>query len=377
MINVNKFYNILEKNSINFFTGVPDSTLKSFCAYLEENSSQRKNIIAANEGNALAIAVGYYLATKKIGLVYMQNSGLGNAVNPLTSLTDPLVYNIPVLLMIGWRGEPDKKDEPQHKKQGEVTLKLLETLGIEYEVLNEKISIDEVSDIVNKAIKYMTINNRPYALVISRDTFEKYDIKNDCKLKYELTREEAIKLLVSNIEDDSVIVSTTGKASRELFEHREVCNESHEKDFLTVGSMGHASQIALGIALAKPNKMVYCLDGDGALIMHMGALAINGDKAPENYKHIIINNGAHDSVGGQPTVGFKINIPAIASAGGYNFTESASTKLEVLEKLELLKLAKGPALLEIKVNKGSRSNLGRPKTTPIFNKEIFVEFLSK
>ena len=377
MIEVKEFYNELLNNDISFFTGVPDSLLKSFCAYIKDNVSSEKNIVSANEGNAIGLASGYYLATRKIGLVYMQNSGLGNAVNPLASLADKLVYSIPMLLIIGWRGEPNKKDEPQHKKQGLITTETLEMLGIKYEILDEATNNDEMKLKVKKAYSYMKENNEPYALVIKKDTFDEYKLKNNTVFDFEMTREEAIEIVVSKMKENSVTVSTTGMASRELFELREKHKENHNKDFLTVGSMGHASQIALGIALSNKDKDVYCIDGDGALLMHLGGLAIIGNAEPKNFRHILINNGAHDSVGGQETVGFKIDTLAIAKACGYKECYSCSSKVDLLNLSEKITNVEGPVLLEIKVKKGARKDLGRPTTTPIENKEAFMEFLNK
>ncbi|MCM0650590.1 phosphonopyruvate decarboxylase [Clostridium swellfunianum] len=377
MVNVEGFYNLLKEKDIGFFTGVPDSLLKNFCAYVKDNTPDSHNIVAANEGNALALASGYYLATKKIALVYMQNSGLGNIINPLTSLTDPLVYSIPALLVVGWRGEPGKKDEPQHIKQGKVTVELLDTLGIKYTVLSNESSQEEAKEALDKAVNHMKEHLEPYALVIRKDTFDEYKLKSENKSNFTLTREEAIRVILKNIDSEDVIVSTTGMASRELFELREARGEGHEKDFLTVGSMGHSSQIALGIAIAKPETNVYCLDGDGALLMHMGGLSIIGSVSPKNYKHIVINNGAHDSVGGQPTVALEVNIGSIATACGYKSVLTVETEQDISEKINILKKSEGPALLEIRVNKGARKNLGRPTTTPVQNKLAFMDFLSK
>ena len=377
MVEVKEFYNELLNNDISFFTGVPDSLLKSFCAYIKDNVSSENNIVSANEGNAIGLASGYYLGTRKIGLVYMQNSGLGNAVNPLASLADKLVYSIPMLLVIGWRGEPNKKDEPQHKKQGVITTETLEMLGIKYEILDEASNNDEMKLKVKKAYSYMKENNEPYALVIKKDTFDEYKLKNNTVFDFEMTREEAIEIVVSKMKENSAVISTTGMASRELFELREKHKENHSKDFLTVGSMGHASQIALGIALSNKDKDVYCIDGDGALLMHLGGLAIIGNAEPNNFRHILINNGAHDSVGGQETVGFKIDTLAIAKACGYKQCYSCSSKEELLNLSEKITTVEGPVLLEIKVKKGARKDLGRPTTTPIENKEAFMEFLDK
>lgn len=375
MLSPSDFYNALKKNNIDFFAGVPDSLLKDFCAYIIDNVPLEKNIIAANEGGAVALAAGYYLATKKLGLVYMQNSGQGNSINPLTSLVDSDVYNIPVLLLIGWRGEPGVKDEPQHIKQGKITIPLLETLGIPWQILPDSIEKAEIS--INEAISYINEKNSPYALIVKKGIFEKYELKNKIKTSYGLRREDVLKILVDNLDSNAVIVSTTGKTSRELFEYREFLRQGHEKDFLTVGSMGHSSQIALGIALSKPDKQIYCFDGDGAFIMHMGSLAIIGQRSPKNFKHIIFNNGSHESVGGQPTAGFDIDIPGIAKACGYKFALTAESSQEIVSGIKLLKERDGPCLLEIKINKGSRENLGRPTTTPAKNKKSFMDFLAR
>ena len=376
MINTEEFYKNLKSNKIDFFVGVPDSLLKDFCAYIKENVDSKNNIVAANEGNALAIASGYYLATGNPALVYMQNSGQGNIINPLASLNDPLVYSIPALLVIGWRGEPNKKDEPQHKKQGLVTLKLLEALDIEYSILTEKDDVGIWKKKISEAVEYMKKEKRPYALVVTKGTFSTYKLKEQSKVNFEMSREDAIKEIVNALGDEDTIVSTTGMASRELFEEREARNMGHEKDFLTVGSMGHASQIALGIALSKPKKNVYCLDGDGALLMHLGGLAIIGTQKVENFKHIVINNGAHDSVGGQSTVGLDIDIPSIAKSCGYKKTFTVSTFEDLKAYLKILVEAKGPVLLEVKVRKGARKDLGRPTTSPIENKDMFMKFLA-
>ena len=371
MISCKKFFDLLIDNKIEFFVGVPDSLLKDFCAYVTNNS--KNHIITHNEGGAVALATGYHLATGKVGLVYMQNAGQGNAINPLVSLADPDVYSIPILLIIGWRGEPGKKDEPQHIKQGKVTLGLLDTLGISYEILPD--SVEDLEKKLEYAVNYMRIKSAPFAFVVREGTFEPYTLKNKIKTNYELSREDAIKLIVDRLELKDIVISTTGKTSRELFEYRKELGQEHEKDFLTVGSMGHTSKIALGIALSKPDRQVYCFDGDGAVIMHMGSLAIIGSRNPKNFKHIIFNNGAHDSVGGQPTVGFDIDFLGIAKSCGYKLVLRAETKNEIKGKIDILRLSDGPCLLEIRISKGARGNLGRPNITPKENKENFMKFL--
>ena len=376
MVSPSEFITRLQGLGIDFYAGVPDSLLKSLCAYIQDNIPANDNIIAANEGGAIALAAGHYLATGRPGAVYMQNSGIGNAVNPLLSLTDSDVYGIPLLLIIGWRGEPGVKDEPQHVKQGKTTLPLLETMGIEYQVLDTDTSTALTQ--LEHAAAYMVETSRPYALVVRKDTFETYKLASTSEAPEGVIsgREEAIASALGSIPENAVIVSTPGMISRELFETREARGEDHSRDFLTVGSMGHASQIALGIALARPKRPVYCFDGDGATIMHMGSLGINGQLAPANLVHIVFNNGAHDSVGGQPTIGFRLDLPAIAKATGYRnvFTTtelgSMSNILEEAAKLQ------GPTFIEVKVRKGARKDLGRPTTTPADNKQALMKNLA-
>lgn len=374
MINPSHFIQTLKENNIDFFTGVPDSLLKEFCAYILENIPENQNIIAANEGNAVAIAAGYHLATNKTALVYLQNSGQGNTLNPLISLTSKEVYSIPLLLVIGWRGQPGIKDEPQHKKQGQITEQLLKIMGIEYQILSKDIekAKKQIKELAEKSQKEKT----PTALLIEKGTFEEYKLKKQQE-KYPLKREETLEIITKKLNNNEIIVSTTGKTSRELYEIREKNKQTHEKDFLTVGSMGHSSSIALGIALQKPNRQVIIIDGDGAAIMHMGSLAINGSTKLKNLKHIIINNGCHESVGGQPTVGNKISLPEIAKACGYKTILKAENKEQLEESLDTLKQKEEIVFLEIKVEKGSRKDLGRPKTTPIENKEAFMKYIQE
>ena len=378
MISPKFFYDTLASYDINFYAGVPDSLLKNLCAYITDHADASHNIIAANEGGAMGLAAGHYLATSQIPVVYMQNSGEGNIINPLASLTDPDVYNIPVLLVIGWRGKPGVHDEPQHVKQGKVTTGLLNVMGIDYTVLSKE--EDKAEAQIKKAVAYMQATKQCYALVIEKDTFDTYTLNSQLStFNFQLSREEAIQTVASSLAPKDCIVSTTGMISRELFEYRTAKNEGHERDFLTVGSMGHASQIALGIALEKQDRKVWCFDGDGASIMHMGSMAIVASKAPKNYIHVVFNNGAHDSVGGQPTVGLQIDLPAIATAVGYKQVFSVDNKEDLLNlltsHLSPLTSIDGPIFLEVKVKKGNRKDLGRPTTTPIQNKEALMNFL--
>lgn len=367
------FIDKLQSSGISFYTGVPDSLLKNLCAYLADHTESDKNIVAANEGNAIGLAAGHYLATNEIPVVYMQNSGEGNIINPMASLTDPEVYGIPILLIIGWRGQPDVKDEPQHIKQGKVTIPLLEVMGVKYDILDRAESVAEKQ--IDNAVKYMRDRQECFALIIEKDTFSPYSLRQQAVSNLAISREDAIKTVTSYLDDKDAVVSTTGMISRELFEYRTFMRQEHEKDFLTVGSMGHASQIALGVALAKPERRIWCFDGDGAIIMHMGSMAIIGDKSPRNLVHVVFNNGAHDSVGGQPTVGLKIDLPAIARAVGYRHVYSESEMSGLEKTLNIIKNTEGPVFLQVCVKKGNRPDLGRPTTTPIHNKKAFMSFL--
>ena len=375
MVDVGYFFSSLRDSEVDFFAGVPDSLLKDICAFITDNSLPDKHIIAANEGNAISLGIGYHLATKKIPLIYMQNSGLGNVINPLLSLADPDVYSIPMLLLIGWRGEPNIKDEPQHLKQGKVTTELLDSMKIPYEIMSSEMNSKDAEVVLKKILKSAHSLKTPCALLVKKDTFKSYELKLERVYERELYREEVIEIIINNLDKDDIVVSTTGVASRELFELREKNSDSHEKDFLTVGGMGHASQIALGISLFKKDRMIFCIDGDGALLMHMGSLAINADKAASNFKHIVINNSAHDSVGGQPTVGGKIDIPGLALSAGYIWAKKALDKDNLLSLFLEMRDINGPTLLEVQVKKGFRKGLGRPTLSPIENKNSFMEFL--
>ena len=374
MISPEYFIKTLRRKQICFFTGVPDSLLKNLCAYIADHQGTENHIIAANEGGAIGLAAGYYLATGQIPVVYMQNSGIGNAVNPLMSLTDKEVYNIPILLLIGWRGEPGTKDEPQHIKQGKVTIPLLNTMGIANTLLSHDEEVFEKQ--LDEALIYLKDKKEPFAFVVQKDTFDDYKMQTSINLQFEMSREDTIKKITSHLNSKDIVVATTGMISRELFEYREQTRQGHEQDFLTVGAMGHASQIALGIALQKKERRVYCFDGDGAFLMHMGSLAITGATHPQNYVHIVFNNGAHDSVGGQPTVALNADITNIALSCGYSLTLSVDNEKSLQEAMDTISKVTGPILLEVKVKRGARKDLGRPTTTPIQNKEALMKLLN-
>ena len=371
---VQDFFNILKANNVSCFCGVPDSLLKDFCAYVTDNVDTKNHTITANEGNAIALASGHYLATGNPAVVYMQNSGIGNCVNPLLSLTDEEVYNIPLLMLIGWRGEPDKKDEPQHIKQGKVTDKLLEAMGIKYEIMPEDFEV--AKPLIEKAFKYMKETKCPFAFIIRKGLFEKYSLQNKKQNSSEFKREDAIETVIKSLSEKDIVIATTGHISREVYETRNRLGQSHKQDFLTVGSMGHSSSIALGIALEKPNRNIYCFDGDGAFLMHQGAVVVNASKNLNNFKHIVFNNEAHDSVGSQPTAIDVAKIDKIALDAGYKKSYTVSTKEELMGILPDFISQQCTALLEIKVKCGAREDLGRPKEKPWENKELFMEFLN-
>lgn len=375
MLSPKIFIESLAAKGVDFFAGVPDSLLKNVCAFISDTLDDRHNIIAANEGAAVGLAAGHYLATGHIPCVYMQNSGEGNAINPLASLTDKEVYGIPVLLVIGWRGEPGVHDEPQHVKQGKITLPLLDAMGIRHEILSQDET--EFRSQLDGAVRHMSETGEAFAFIVRKNTFEPYTLQRHEVNEYPLSREEAIQKVAASLSAKDVIVSTTGMISRELFEYRTAQGQGHERDFLTVGSMGHASQIALGIALEKTDRRVWCFDGDGAALMHLGSVAIIADKAPENFVHVIFNNGAHDSVGGQPTVGLKVNLAGIAKAAGYKDAVSVTTAEDLGSALKALKTMRGPVLLEVRVHRGNRKDLGRPTTTPIQNRDALMEFMGQ
>ncbi|ESO97304.1 hypothetical protein LOTGIDRAFT_114966 [Lottia gigantea] len=371
------FYEALNDIGVDYFCGVPDSLLKDFCAYVTANAAKENHVITANEGNAVGLAAGYHLATGKSAMVYLQNSGLGNMVNPLMSLAAPKVYSIPMLLLVGWRGEPGVKDEPQHITQGLITQNMLESMRIPYEELPADES--QLNEVLEKSKRHLTEKKSPFCLLVRSKTFSPYKLKQD-RIKLPMTREFALQRVVDLLGENDVIVSTTGMLSRELFEYRAKNDGGHEKEFLTVGSMGHASSIALGISLQKPDRPVVCLDGDGAALMHLGAMASVGQSSCSNFKHILFNNGAHDSVGGQPTEARNFDgfsFPKIALASGYKKALVASTLEELLISMEEINNSEGPIFLEVRTSIGSRSNLGRPTRTTHQNKSDFMEFISK
>lgn len=370
MIDPELFAAALSRHGMEFYVGVPDSLLKDFCAYVDDNSRAGHHVIAANEGNAIAMASGYNMATDRYAVVYMQNSGLGNAINPLTSIADREVYRIPMLLVVGWRGEPGVKDEPQHVKQGRITAQQLELLDIPYRLVDGGSDPTELADWSQKQLE---ATSAPVALLVKDKTFSAYRSRRKPTTDYTLVRETALSEIL-DLAGDAAVVSTTGKTSRELFELRVTRGES-PRDFLTVGGMGHTASIALGVALGRPDKRIVCIDGDGSALMHFGALPVIGSLQPGNLVHVVLNNAAHESVGGQPTVADRIDLHAIASASGYNAYALARTPEEIKAAWRRLEAAPGPVLLEVKIALGSRRDLGRPTSTPQENKRMFMEWI--
>jgi phosphonopyruvate decarboxylase len=368
MIEPHVLFDSLKTRGVEFFAGVPDSLLASFCAYVDDHGQRRSHVITANEGNAVALAMGHQMATGKIPAVYMQNSGLGNAVNPLTSLAAAEVYRIPILLVIGWRGEPGVKDEPQHVKQGAITPAQLDLLDIPYRVLEAQ---SEPEGVLDDLFATLSQTRAPAALLVRKDTFSAYKSKRPPSKSHVLTREQALRSILSWASPEDLVVSTTGKTSREVFELRVERGEP-QRDFLTVGGMGHSSSIALGVALGQPSRRVICLDGDGSVLMHLGALPIIGSLRPRNIFHVVLNNAAHESVGGQPTVAGDIDFSAISDAVGYR-AYRVSNDLESLQRSwKELSALEGPVLLEVRISIGSRSDLGRPTSTAEENKTAFI-----
>lgn len=365
----------LEKMGIDTIAGVPDSTLKQFCDGVQNYQGAMEHYVTVNEGAAVGVAIGSFLATGRPACVYMQNSGIGNAVNPLASLANGEVYGIPMLFIVGWRGEPGVHDEPQHVFQGKITCELFDTLSVPYQVVDKETTEEELMSVLKRAAEVLDKNGQ-FALIVKKGTFEKAEPfvwENGNALNREAVLGEILKVLPR----ETAIVSTTGKISRELYEQSNQIYGNHDNLFMTVGGMGHASMIALGIAKKRPDKKIVCIDGDGAALMHMGALPFIAAKAPKNFCHIVINNQAHESVGAMPTGCQDTNFAELAKTAGYPAAYRLESLTELVHIGEALKEEKGPVLFEIPVSLASRADLGRPKESARENKEGFMEFLGK
>lgn len=357
-----------------YYAGVPDSQLKALCDYLinRYGTDPKHHVIGANEGNCTALAAGYYLATGKVPAVYMQNSGEGNIINPVASLLNDKVYAIPVIFIVGWRGEPGIHDEPQHIYQGEVTVRLLEDMDIRTFIVGKETSEEELGAVMED-FRTVLAEGKSVAFVIRKGALT-YDERTEYRNAHTMVREEIIRHIAGAAGEDP-IVSTTGKASRELFEIREAEGRSHKYDFLTVGSMGHSSSIALGIAVQKPDARIWCVDGDGAVLMHMGSMALLGASRPENLIHIVINNGAHETVGGMPTVAGQIDLTGVARACGYPYAVCVDNFADLDQELAAAKRRDALSFIEVKCSIGARADLGRPTTTARENRENFMNYL--
>lgn len=376
---VSEFIDSLAGLGVDYYTGVPDSQIAALCSYLirEHGIRAESHVVAANEGGAVALAAGHYLASGKPAMVYLQNSGIGNIINPVCSLIHRDVYEVPMVMVVGWRGQPGTKDEPQHVFQGRVTRELLDCVEIENAVLTTETTVMEFQEMITRCAICLK-ENRQFAFVVSKGAFEE-EVKYRKPRDYPLSREQALKYVISMGMDSgrSFYVSTTGKLSRELFELREEEKQWHDRDFLTVGSMGHSIMIAQGIAAARKDRTVFCLDGDGAFLMHMGSAAVAASCGSENLIHIVFNNAAHESVGGIPTVAGKINLTEAAAAFGYKTACRAVSREEIEAAVRKAAGSAGPHFIEIVVNLEVRKNLGRPTTTPLQNKKAFMKQLNR
>lgn len=371
----NVFYNQLTARGFDFFTGVPDSLLTDFIQYVGDHHPAEKYINAANEGTAVGLAAGWHLATKRFPVVMIQNSGIGNVINPLLSLVDPRVYKIPMLFLIAWRGEPGKKDEPQHIVQGGIMSSLLADLGVTSEVLP---GYDEGAEAaLDLAHFHLRTKGSPFAFLVRRKTFLTYTSTKETTQKHSLSREDAIHVMLEHIGKFDSLISGAGVSSRELIEIREKKGILFNQDFYCLGAKGHSSSIAMGIALAKPSKMIYVLDSDGSFFMHMGAAAQIGSRKIPNLRHIILNNHVHETSGGVPSVGDTVDFVKLAEGCGYVYSASASTKEEVIKHLENMKTIQGSGLLEIKIRSFSKLDTRPPKIGPKENKENFMDFLNQ
>ncbi len=376
MIDLEKLLICFQSEGVNFITGVPDTLLNDFCLYAIDKWPGGQHIIAANEGNSLALAAGYHLATGSIPLVYMQNSGLGHVVNPLLSLAHKDVYGLPMVMLIGWRGDPKMKDHAQHIKHGEITPALLDLMNVPFKILEH--DTDDTLIKAKWAVNTAKKTSNAVALLVRKGILAKCE-KNGFKEHGTklISREEAIECVIENVPENAIFVASTGRTSRELHALRNSSGQRHASDFLNVGAMGHTSSIALGLAMGLSNRFVVCLEGDSSAIMHLGALTTTGVVKPDNFLHVLLNNGVHESVGGQPSAGFSADLTAIAEKSGYNTVGGAvKTVKEIKSSINFLLEKKGPCFLEIIIKKGIRSDLPALKFDLLSSKEDFMKNLS-
>ena len=357
-----------------FITGVPDSIFKHFLSALVQDS-RFQHVITNNEGEACALAAGYHLATGKIPVVYMQNSGLGNSINPLTSLIDAHIYSIPIVLLIAWRGRPGVPDEPQHVRMGAILPQLLSLLDIAYSVADS--AEEKMAPIFQQADQHLTQQKKPYAILFPNHVFQvktsRIETDAEIVLKGHIVREQLLEWLIQHAQEDDVWVTTTGKTSRELYELRERYHQDHSRDFLTVGSMGCSASIALGIAMQCKHRRVILIDGDGACLMRMEALATIGHEAPQNFIHIVVDNNAYESTGSQKTLSDDVDLAGVANACRYYHSVTVHDLTAFYHAF--MSVTRGPTMIVAKTISYSRVDLGRPKTTPIENKLAFMQRL--
>jgi phosphonopyruvate decarboxylase len=370
-LGIGAMHGICNDLDLKYFTGVPDSTFKGWISFLESGEGDFQHRVAANEGAAVGHAAGYHLATGKVPVVYMQNSGLGNCVNPLTSLANSAIYGIPMVLMVGWRGEPGQKDEPQHAQMGKILEPLLNVLDIPFVILEAGSADVQIREMKEQAVQ----ESSPVALVIRKGLFQSFGGGSKPGERKGMSREEALEQVLDSLKGNEIFVGTTGKTSRELFELRAKRGQGHGCDFYTVGSMGHASAIAMELALQMPRRDIYLLDGDGAVIMHMGTLGTIGSYQPSNLHHILLDNQCHESTGGQPTVSEALDFKKIALGNGYQSVECCHTPSELA--MAMASKVVGPRMVVVGIRPGSRSDLGRPTTSPRENKVNLMRGLSQ
>lgn len=371
MIEPKDLVEALEELGVDFACGVPDSLMEPLCTYLATRPDDH-HVVAANEGAAVGTAIGHFLSTGQPALVYLQNAGIGNAINPLVSLADPDVYGIPMLLLVGWRGQPGTQDEPQHMKQGRLMEPLLDALGLPWTTLPT--DRDEAIACLTEALGEAVERSTPYLVMVEKGTFSSFQAEPSTPGDHTglSSREDALIALLEATGDQAVFVVTTGMLGRELYEYRVRSGSPADRDFLTVGGMGHCSSIALGVAQQRRDREVWCLDGDGSVLMHLGSLAVIAHQAPENLYHVVFNNGVHDSVGGQPTVMRSVDLPAAARAFGYRFAAPVSDVSALGDVVAKMRASSGPSLLDLHVRPGNREGIGRPHRSPAQAKTVFM-----
>jgi phosphonopyruvate decarboxylase len=372
MLSPEKLVRWLAENGVTFATGIPDSVLGGLCWELMKETSGINHVIACNEAAAVATAIGWHIGTNSIPLVYLQNSGLGSAVNPLASLAAGEVFHVPVLLLIGWRGKPGRLDEPQHRLMGSATVPILNCLGIPVDELppDEEIAHDAITKIFGE----IRVTGESRALVVEMGTIGPSESIPWSRYHAGLwTGAEALRHLCRRMPKDDLCVSTVGLVSRLLAAYRSGHRQEPANDLLAVGGLGLVSQLALGLALATPTRRIWCFDGDGSLLMHLGALTSVGASKPKNFVHVLFNNGIHESVGGLPSANQDTAFLQISRACGYKWDASAANAadLDILD--HWLQDRDGPYFLELRVSRNVDLEVGRPRTSPRANKDMVMK----